>query len=134
MGMLLLSGCASAYEPGSFVSFVGEHHALGCIDVAVTKYRPINGPVVGYAFGNGCDRTVTVDFASVHALGKTKSGIEVELTAFDPRHEIVPTALGPRLTAREAIEYRSEQPVESVCIDIGGLDTSAPRRSLWVCP
>jgi hypothetical protein len=135
MGMLLLSGCASAYyEPGSFSSFVGEHHGLGCIDLAVSRDTSINGPVIAYDFGNGCNDDVKVDFASVRAVGKTKSGIEVDMVAYDPRHELVPTVMLPRVTGRERIEYRSDQPVDSICVDIGGVDTSAPRRSLRVCP
>ena len=133
---MVVTAC-TAYQPGSFEQrdqpFSGEHHTIGCLDLAVSNRSPIAGPVIGYQFANRCDHVVTVDLATVHVVGKDHSGREIDLVAYDPRHEIVPLPLQARLFADERIEYRGE-PVESVCVDVGGIDRDTERRPLWVCP
>src|SRR5262245_55231473 len=87
-----LLGCA--YRPGSFShyrqSFPGQRTTVGCIDIAVER-RPdliAGGTVLGYQFGNRCDRPATIDFAHVTVVGRTFDGQELDLHAFDPNAEI----------------------------------------------
>jgi hypothetical protein len=139
---LALAGCY-VYSPHSYVDLVtpfpGARVDLGgCLDLAVTYTEdPLaRGQVVGYTFGNHCYHQVTVDLASVRAVeyvvGGTADGLYRPLRAYDPKHEIAPLPIEALWQGHEQIEYDTP-PTAKVCVDVGGVDRSAPRRARWVC-
>jgi hypothetical protein len=126
---LVAAGACAGYRPGSFTMsgepFVGELTTAGCLDLAVDVGRdPVAaGPVVQYQFGNRCDRAQTIDLGAVHVTGRTRSGEEVAMVAYDPLGEIRPLPLDARGSGRERIEYRTRRDfsgdVVAVCVAIG---------------
>lgn len=129
----LLAACV--YVPDSFhgplAPFPGKRVSLGCIDLAVTltdDARAVHGPVVEYSFGNRCGHAVVVDLASVHVIDSAGT----LLSAYDPRHEIKPLRLDALWSGSERIEYRGTT-TDTVCVDVGELDRSAPTAPNWVC-
>lgn len=131
-------GCA--YRPGAFDALTGEfphtRDTVGCVDVGVGFGRTDHGAVVAYEFGNRCDRSVVLDLATVRVVGRDADGHERPLSAFDPREEIRPMPLAARWFGDEQIAYNdaATSPIVTVCVDIGGIDTSQPRAERWVCP
>ena len=129
-----LVGCA--YQPGSFAlaqhDFVGQRVTVGCLDVAVERRADAAiGPVLGYQFGNRCDRPALVDLGAIAVIGRNPQGADVALRPYDPRREIHPAALDGRGIGAEAIAYASDRPVLEVCADAAALVHEAPPR--WLC-
>jgi len=52
---------------------------------------------------------VTIDLASLHVSRAHEDGIEHDLIAFDPQHELRPDPLDAMFSGRENIEYVSTQ-------------------------
>jgi hypothetical protein len=132
---LALAGCA--YQPGSFHSiqqpFAGKQATFGCLDLAVERRDdlPSGSAVVSYAFGNRCDHPAVVDLATIAVVGRTTDGRQLELTAFDPRHEISVMRIDGRAVGREAIAYPVDEPLSEVCIDAGSIARWASEQ--WMC-
>jgi hypothetical protein len=134
------SAACATYRAGSFESagepFLGERATAGCLDLAVDVKRDAvaTGPVVQYQFGNRCDRAATVDLASVRVTGRTASGEEVQMVAYDPYGEIRALPLDARASGRERIEYRTARDfggdVIAVCVGIGSIAPSEPASQL----
>lgn len=126
------AGCAT-YRAGSFEAsgepFLGERVTAGCLDLAVDVARDAvaTGPVVQYQFGNRCDRAATIDLGGAAVTGRTSSGEEVTMVAYDPYNQIRPLPLDARAFGRERIEYRTSRDfsgdVIAVCVAIGGVTT-----------
>ncbi len=126
-----MAGACAGYRPGSFVMagepFVGELTTAGCLDLAVDVRRDAvaTGPVVQYQFGNRCDRATTIDLGGVRVTGRTVTGEEVAMVAYDPYRELRPLPLDARSVGRERIEYRTGRDfagdVVSVCVAIGSV-------------
>jgi hypothetical protein len=124
------AACAT-YRAGSFEAsgepFLGERTTAGCLDLAVDVARDAvaTGPVVQYQFGNRCDHAATVDLGSVRVTGRTASGDEVTMVAYDPYHDIRPLPLDARAFGRERIEYRTSRDfsgdVIAVCVALGAI-------------
>jgi hypothetical protein len=137
---VVASGCF-AYSRGSFVDtapFPGKRVMLGgCLDlsVAMVEDNLATGRVVQFSFGNGCWHPVTVDLASVRAYTTDGGGCQRWLTAYDPKHELVPLAIESVWSASERIEYAADthDAPTSICVDVGGVDASVPRTERWVC-
>lgn len=135
------SACAT-YRAGSFQSgsepFVGERTQAGCLDLAIdVKRDPVaTGPVVQYQFGNRCDRSTTIDLAAVEVTGRTASGAEVAMVAYDPYDQIRALPLDARGVGRERIEYRTAREfggdVIAVCVAIGSLGMVEPKPGMEV--
>ena len=130
-----LIGCA--YRPGSFSqyrkSFPGQRTTVGCIDLAVERRPdlPGGGTVLGYAFGNRCDRPATVDLSRVAVVARTFEGQELDLRAYDPRGEIRELHIDGRETGEEAIAYPASTRFAEVCVDAASLAHQTPSR--WLC-
>lgn len=135
LAALLLAGCA--YQAGSFDSslqrFKGLQTTIDCLDLAVERRHDLanNAAVVGYAFGNRCDHPTVVDLAAVRVVGRTADGDEMELSAYDPRHEISTLRLDGRAVGREAVAYPSESSLAEICIDAGTIAHNATAH--WMC-
>jgi hypothetical protein len=105
---------------------------VGCLDVRMAL--ACNGavlpdyPLVAFTLGNRCDVAVPVDFARLHVTGRTAGtdgAPDVEMSAFDPAHQIHPAVLGSRAMAREVLEYdatprEATRNVTEVCLDLSG--------------
>jgi len=141
---LVALGACHGYRAGSFRGpqgrFVGEQVTLRCLDVAVSRSLDgaAQGPAVEVAFGNRCRRPVTVDLSRMQARGRDEAGQDVRLVAYDPRGEIRPLPLDGLLVGREVIELQrpgtvDPPPLTQVCVDVGGIDGSAPAAERWVC-
>lgn len=134
------SAACATYHAGSFESagepFLGERSTAGCLDLAVDVKRDTvaTGPVVQYSFGNRCDRAATVDLANVRVTGRTASGEEVQMVAYDPYGEIRALPLDARSYGRERIEYRTARDfggdVIAVCVGIRSIAPSEPASQL----
>lgn len=128
------AACAT-YRPGSFdmsgEPMLGERTTAGCLDLAVDVARDAvaTGPVVQYSFGNRCDRAATIDLGNVRVTGRTASGEEVAMVAYDPYNDIEPLPLDARASGRERIEYRTSRDfsgdVIAVCVAIGAIGGEA---------
>jgi hypothetical protein len=133
-----VAACSTAYQPGSITTSrsFDARLTLGCLDVGLSRVRSEHdgAPIVGYAFGNGCDHRVMVDLASVHVTGKAIDGRETPLVAYDPRHELRVLTLPARLAAVEYIEYSgAAQAYAKVCVDAGGIAADLPRSEQIIC-
>jgi hypothetical protein len=136
-----VAGCG--YHPGTFADFhgpfAGTRETIGCVEVAVGAGDAdvhAEGPVIAYGFGNRCHHPVTLDLASVRAVGRDAAGVEHALVAYDPAGEIRPMPLDGLWSGREQIEYvlpPGARSLVSVCVDVGGVDATAPRAERWVC-
>ena len=132
---ICLAGCA--YQPGSFESlrqpFDGSRATVGCLDVAVTRRAdpPAGVAVVSYVFGNRCDRPALVDLAGVDVVGRLANGHAVELTAYDPSHELAALWIDGRAVGHEAIAYRSTSPLREICVDAASIARTETVR--WLC-
>lgn len=135
LATLLLAGCA--YQAGSFDSslqrFKGQQATIDCLDVAIERRHDLadGAAVVGYAFGNRCDHPTVVDLAAVAVVGRTADGRQMELAAYDPRHEISTLRLDGRAVGREALAYPTDVPLAEVCIDAGTIAHGATAH--WMC-
>jgi hypothetical protein len=133
--LVLIAGCA--YKPDSFHSFshpfIGEHVSAGCLDLAIERRPDLigGGAVLGYEFGNRCDRPAVVDLARVNVVGRTFDGRELNLAVWDPRHEIHPASLDGRAIGNEALAYKSKEAFAEVCVDAASIAHATPER--WVC-
>jgi hypothetical protein len=133
------------YSPHSYVDLVtpfpGARVDLGgCLDLAVTYTEDAlaHGQVVGYTFGNRCYHRVIVDLAAVRAVEYVGGGEYRPLRPYDPNHELAPLPIEALWQGHEQIEYDTpsatvDWPTAKVCVDVGGVDGSAPRRARWVC-
>ena len=130
-----LVGCA--YRPGSFShhreTFIGQRTTVGCIDLAVERRPdlPGGGTVLGYAFGNRCDRPATIDLARVAVVARTFDGQELDLHAYDPGAEIRELRIDGRATGEEAIAYPARTRFAEVCVDAASIAHETPSR--WLC-
>lgn len=125
-----LVGCA-AYSPGSFRqggrAFAGQLVTLDCLDLAVAGDRdPVApGPILDFQFGNRCDHAIGVDLGAIRATGRTPTGEEVALVAYDPYREIRPLRLEARTAGRERLEYRKARDLGidliQVCVELEGV-------------
>jgi hypothetical protein len=135
MAGVVLSGCA--YQPGSFhsamQSFVGEQATIGCLDLAIDRRPdlPSGDAVISYAFGNRCDHPVIVDLATASVVGRTAEGKELQLAAYDPRHEISMLRIDGRAVGTEAISYVSDSALREICVDAASIARAAPVQ--WMC-
>jgi hypothetical protein len=137
------AGCLTGYRPGSFVMagepFVGDRVQTDCLDVAVKVSREsvAPGPVVDYQFGNRCDRVATIDLKSVRVTGRTASGEELAMVAYDPYGTMVALPLDARTAGRERIEYRTARDwsgeVVSVCVSVGDLAGAGAASPAMTC-
>jgi len=136
--LLVLAGCS--YKAGSYSDFRGPfpglRQTLGCIDLAVGRSGDpsADGPAVSYAFGNRCVHPVTIDLATIHAIGHDTDGVAHPMVALDPQRELQPLPLDALFFGRETIEYSARVPVNDICVDIGGINGDEPRTESWVCP
>ncbi len=132
---LALAGCA--YQPGSFHSvmqdFPGKQATVECIDLAVERRPdlPNGSAVVRFAFGNRCDHPAIVDLASASVVGRTEDGDQVQLTAYDPRHEIQMMRIDGRAVGREALAYPADTPISEICVDAGSIAHGPSPQ--WMC-
>lgn len=130
-----LIGCA--YSPGSFShvrqDFPGQRTTVGCIDIAVERRPdlPDGGVVLGYEFGNRCDRPATIDFTRVVVKARTYSGKELDLAAYDPEWQIRPLQIDGRAAGREALAYPADERLAEVCVDVASLAHQTPAH--WLC-
>lgn len=135
LAALLLAGCA--YQPGSFDSslqrFKGQQATVDCLDLAVDRRHdlPDHSAVVGFAFGNRCDHPAVVDLAAAAVVGRTVDGHQLELSAYDPHHEIATLRIDGRAVGREALAYPSDTPLAEICIDAATIAHGATAR--WMC-
>lgn len=135
LAALLLAGCA--YQPGSFDSslqrFKGQQMTIDCLDLAVERRPdlPDGSAVVGFAFGNRCDHPTWVDLVGLPVVGRTTDGRQMELSAYDPHHEITTLRLDGRAVGREALAYPTDAPLAEVCIDAGTIAHGATAH--WMC-
>lgn len=135
---VLCAGCF--YQPGSYralgTPFVGKRVELACLDLAVAQTEDAEalGRVVSYSFGNRCWHEISVDLASIRAVGRYADGVRV-LHPYDPHHELRPLQLDALWKGNEEIEYLAEDgsvPSE-MCVDVGGVDRTGDRQETWVC-
>jgi hypothetical protein len=130
-----LIGCA--YSPGSFShfrqDFPGQRTTVGCIDLSVERRPDLTsgGTVLAYEFGNRCDRPATVDFTQAAVRGRTFSGKDIDLVAYDPEWQMRPLAIDGRTAGKEAIAYPSDERLAQVCVDVASITREAPQR--WLC-
>jgi hypothetical protein len=135
--LLGIAAGACAYKPGAFThinkSFPGKRTTVGCLDIAIDRRSQLDltGAVLGYEFGNRCTHPATVDLANVRVLAQTASGKRITLNAFDPRWEIRPLRIDGRMAGEEAIEYRSDEPLVTVCVDAASV--AGERDQQWLC-
>ncbi len=129
------SGCA--YKAGSFshssTYFAGQRASVGCLDVAIERRPDLaeGGAVLGYSFGNRCDRAATIDLRAVRVEGRTFDGQSAVLLPFDPGGEIRPLLLDGRRAGTEALAYQADAPLAEVCVDVASLARTAGRQ--WMC-
>jgi hypothetical protein len=128
---------ACAYRPGSFEladePFVRARVSVACLDVAIERRPDLDdgSKVLGYAFGNRCDRPAVVDLLAASIVGRTRDGGSVALAAVDPARELRPLRLDGGASGREAIAYTSSIDVVTVCVDVATIaHAGAPS---WVC-
>ncbi len=137
----LIAVGACVYQPGSFADvqggFGGTRVRMGCLELAVGPATDPNvpGPIIAYDFGNRCEHAIDLDLASVHVIGRDTKGVDHELVANDPNHEIRVATLDARWMGREQIQYRGQSPATlvSVCVDVGGANASIARSERWIC-
>jgi len=132
-----LAGIAAcAYKPGSYAAtgreFGGQRVTVGCLDLAIER-RPDHGSsaVLGYTFGNRCDRPAVVDLAWVNVIGRTSDGAEIALTPYDPKSELRVLQIDGRLVGHEAIAYPAPESLGQVCVDVASIAQQAPAQ--WLC-
>jgi hypothetical protein len=128
---------ACAYKPGTFThrnnSFPGQRTTIGCLDLAIHRRAQLEleGVTLGFEFGNRCPHPTPVDLANVRVLAQTTSGKRITLSAFDPNWEIRPLVIDGRAAGGEAIEYHSDEPLVSVCVDAASIAQN--REEKWLC-
>ena len=133
LGVLVI-GCA--YKPGSYAAparaFDGQRTTVGCLDVAIDRQTDLgSSAVIGYTFGNRCDRPAVVDLAWVSVIGRTADGAEVALVPYDPKGELRALRLDGRSAGAEAIAYPAPEALGQVCVDVASLAQQTPAQ--WIC-
>lgn len=144
LAVVLLGGCAAAYEPESLlVDARGEPHGhgrrVGCVDVRVELVRAsaveASWPVVGLDLGNRCREAVYVDLRHVRVTARWDETDAVALRAYDPRAEMRGAVLDGRARAREVVAFVAPEGVwnrpAAVCVDVSGI--TAAEGSPPVC-
>jgi len=132
---LALAGCA--YQPGSFHSvmqdFDGQQATVDCLDLAIDRRPdlPNGSAVVRFAFGNRCDHPTVVDLAAASVVGRTADGQQVQLAAYDPRHEIQVLRIDGRAVGREALAYPADTPINEICVDVASIAHRSDAQ--WTC-
>lgn len=132
---LAIAGCA--YQPGSFHSvmqeFPGQQATVDCLDLAVERRPdlPNGSAVVRFAFGNRCDHPTVVDLSAAAVVGRTSDGHQVQLTAYDPRHEIQALRIDGRAVGREALAYPADTPISEICVDAASIAHASTEQ--WMC-
>jgi hypothetical protein len=129
-----LAGCA--YQPGSFAhqqqAFPGTRTTVGCLDVAIDRRADLGkSAVLGYRFGNRCDRPATVDLAYVNVVGRTGDGVEHKLVPYDPEGQLMAMKVDGRFAGGEALAYPSDEPLVQICVDAASLAQRTPEQ--WLC-
>ncbi|MBS1118707.1 MAG: hypothetical protein H6Q90_935 [Deltaproteobacteria bacterium] len=130
-----LGGCF-AYEPGSFAhqrnAFSGTRTTVGCLDLAIDRRVDMGtSAVLGYQFGNRCDKPANVDLAYVNVIGRTGDGVEHKLVPYDPQSVLMAMKVDGRYAGGEALAYPSDEPLVEVCVDAASIAQRTPER--WVC-
>lgn len=131
---LIIVGCA--YKPGSYKApardFVGQRTTVGCLDVSVDRRTDLgSSAVLGYTFGNRCDRPAVIDLAWVNVVGRTAAGAEVALVPYDPKGELQVLNIDARAAGSEAISYPAPEALGQVCVDVASLAHETPAQ--WLC-
>jgi len=135
--VLSVAFTACAYSPGSFShfrhDFPGQRTTVGCLDLAVQRRPDLTsgGTVLGYQFGNRCDRAATVDLANAAVIGRTVAGHEIKLAPYDPDDEIRPLQIDGRAAGEEAIAYPSTIALAEVCVDASTVTHEG--HPTWLC-
>lgn len=132
---LALAGCA--YQPGSFHSvmqgFPGQQVTVNCLDLAIERRPdlPDGSAVVRFAFGNRCDHPTVVDLSAASIVGRTTTGQQVQLTAYDPHHEIQVLRIDGRAVGREALAFPADTPIGEICVDAASIAHGSSAQ--WMC-
>ncbi len=131
---LVIAACA--YKPGSYQApsreLVGQRTSVGCLDLAVDRrIDQGSSAVLGYTFGNRCDRPAVMDLAWVNVIGRTATGAEVTLVPYDPKGELEVVRLDARQAGSEAISYPAPESLAQVCVDVASLAQTRPAQ--WLC-
>lgn len=148
ISLCVLAGCA--YKPGSFEfagkRFAGMRTVVGCLDVAIDRRQDLVTPVVadgrqdvessaaavlGYEFGNRCDKPELVDLALVDVVGRTADGNEHHLVPYDPGGEVRSLTIDGRFGGSEALAYQWNDQLVQVCVDAASIVHERPER--WLC-
>ena len=133
--VLVASRCA--YKAGSFShfqsGFVGQRASVGCLDISVERRAdlPDGARVLGYGFGNRCERPQVVDLGGARVVGRTWEGNEVALHPFDPRGEIRVLKLDGRSAGNEALAYHTDERLAQLCIDVASIAHTTNEQ--WLC-
>lgn len=127
-------GCA--YKPGSYKApardFIGQRTTVGCLDISVDRRTDLgSSAVLGYTFGNRCDRPAVIDLAWVNVVGRTAAGTEVALVPYDPKGELRAVSIDGRQAGSEAISYPAPEALGQVCVDVASLAQVTPAQ--WLC-
>jgi len=137
--LVLAATAGCSYDPGAFAypgrQFPGQRVTVGCLDISVDRRADMDDKVVlDYQFGNRCNESVVVDLVRVPVSGRTTTGEEVTLAAFDPKFEIVALRLAARQAGGEALAYSypNEQALSQICTDAAAIDPGA-REHRWLC-
>ena len=133
---IALAVAACAYKPGSYQSpsreFVGQRTSVGCLDLAIDRRTDIgSSAVLGYTFGNRCDRPAVIDLAWVNVIGRTAAGAEITLVPYDPKGELQVLRLDGRQVGAEAISYPAPESLGQLCVDVASLAQTRPAQ--WLC-
>lgn len=134
-----VGGCmGSAYTPGFLIEGPGGTYENGrrvgnCLEFAVWHLpsREIGArALVAFAFGNRCDDGQPLDLRAVRVRARCGAHEGVELSPYDPRHELKAGRLAPWGAGSERIAYGSpscDAEPRDVCVDLGAV-TSGGRR------
>lgn len=133
---IALAIAACAYKPGSYQhptrEFVGQRTSVGCLDIAIDRRTDMgSSAVLGYTFGNRCDRPAVIDLAWVNVIGRTATGAEVALVPYDPKGELQVLRLDARQAGSEAISYPAPEALGQLCVDVASLAQTRPAQ--WLC-
>jgi hypothetical protein len=144
--VLALAACGT-YEAGSFRAprpsreLPGTHLAFGCVDIAIAFDRAdATAAVVEYWFGNGCDRSATIDLTAARVVATTATGEQIELAARDRHHRLHAYSIGARDAGALAVEYVDPRGAPTgelveLCVDARALvpGVDPPHGALAVC-
>lgn len=138
---LVLAACGCLDLP-SIPTTPGVTYAqtsLGCLDLAVARVTRgyTRGPVIEYAFINGCTHHTALDLTRVRVHARAEDGTDRELVAYDPRGELVASAVPALERGVLRVEYRDRAPapegrLAQVCVDVGAV-AGAGESARWLC-